>query len=155
MAALVCSVHSHTVSLPQLLLNFLFWSLGLVCGLKWGRRADAGGEDMMFTCMYFWTPTKHFFRASNEDEYNIFFLILALKLKTRISPEHIELYLQIKKISFTFRPRSQQGHVLLWNKKLVPNLNLKRPLQWQLFIWFLHFGEFVIINKALSTKLSS
>ena len=101
--------------------------------------------------MYFWTPTKHFFRASNEDEYNIFFLILALKLKTRISPKHIELYLQIKKISFTFRPRSQQGHVLLWNKKLVPNLNLKRPLQWQLFIWFLYFGELVRRNKALST----
>ena len=32
------------------------------------------------TCIYFWTPTKHFLRASNEEEYNIFFLIFALKI---------------------------------------------------------------------------
>ena len=40
---------------------------------------------MMFTCMYFWTPTKHFFRASNDEEYNIFFLIFALKFKDVMS----------------------------------------------------------------------
>merc|ERR1740123_1616070 len=28
--------------------------------------------------MYFCTPTKHFFRASKEEEQSIFFLILAL-----------------------------------------------------------------------------
>jgi hypothetical protein len=28
--------------------------------------------------MYFWIPTRDFFKASKEDEYNIFFLILAV-----------------------------------------------------------------------------
>ena len=28
--------------------------------------------------MYFWIPTSDFFKASKEDEYNIFFLILAV-----------------------------------------------------------------------------
>lgn len=30
------------------------------------------------TWMYFWTPTKDFLRASNDEEYNIFFFTLAV-----------------------------------------------------------------------------
>ena len=30
------------------------------------------------TCMYFWTPTRHFLRASKLEEYSIFFLMRAV-----------------------------------------------------------------------------
>lgn len=36
--------------------------------------ASREASDRSVACMYFWTPTRDFFNASNELEYNIFFL---------------------------------------------------------------------------------
>lgn len=56
------------------------------------------------TWIYFWTPTKDFLRASNEEEYNIFFLTLAVSGHQDIRNNFcfFEAYNSINLISLTF-----------------------------------------------------